>query len=95
MCQYDFAFSSDFSASDTTSSVSFSSVITVTHLSSPALIVLESSERGCPLHFIVKDLYQPKGARLTSKDAAFSISSSFFSTSIAVAGDERLELKWA
>ena len=48
-------------------------------------IVLESSERGWPLHFSEKDLYQPNGARWTfipfSRSIASTVRSIFFPAS--------------
>jgi hypothetical protein len=55
-----------------------------------AVIVLESSQAGCPGHVMVNPLYQPKGALAVSKPMDFSSSSTLLSMAAACSGGARL-----
>src|SRR5665647_414553 len=64
-------------------------------LPSPGTIVFESSERGWPLQEILKDLYQPKGARLTKNPSCSRPVLRALSVATAVSGDARSLERWA
>ena len=59
------------------------------------VIVLESSERGCPLAVIVKLLYHPKGLLLTSYPFWVSFSSKALRIDIAGSREAKFVDKWA
>src|SRR5216683_7786973 len=59
------------------------------------VIVLDSSERGCPLAIIVKLLYHPKGLLLTSYPFWASFSSRALRIEIAGSREAKLVDKWA
>ncbi len=58
-------------------------------------MVRESSDKGCPLQAIWKDLYQPKGTRTTGSPLSSSLDSKSRSIPLANFGAPKEELKWA
>ncbi len=83
--------------------ISFPSSARTKYLSSPfgfsaislPLKSLESSERGCPLHFMSKDLYHPNGALTTSTPLAVIICCIRSRAPMEAFGLARLLLRWA
>ncbi|VVC71931.1 Uncharacterised protein [uncultured archaeon] len=60
---------------------------------STILISLDNSDNGWPLHFTVKPLYQPKGARSTIMPLPFNPSATSLSAVSATDGEDGVEDK--